>query len=126
MSNRQQFLLVSTATIEKISERLDFNFSTDLLIKFFRPNILISGLKKPNLEYEWKRIRIGAVEFKVVESCVRCKTATINPESGEFHAEILEVLKENEKPPILGIYLQQIKFFENSILSVGDDVEILE
>ena len=37
----------------------------------FRPNLVVEG-GAPFAEDEWKRIRIGGVEFSVAKGCTRC------------------------------------------------------
>ena len=47
----------------------------------FRPNFVVGG-GAPYAEDEWRRIRIGSVEFEEVENCERCELPTVDPASG--------------------------------------------
>ncbi|MEV0387224.1 MOSC N-terminal beta barrel domain-containing protein [Nonomuraea sp. NPDC050643] len=44
----------------------------------FRPNVVIEGTGTPFAEDEWKRLRIGEVEFRVTKGCDRCVLTTID------------------------------------------------
>ncbi|TDC03211.1 MOSC domain-containing protein [Nonomuraea longispora] len=44
----------------------------------FRPNVVIDGVDEPFAEDEWKRLRIGDVDFRVTKRCDRCVLTTID------------------------------------------------
>jgi uncharacterized protein YcbX len=46
----------------------------------FRPNVVVSGTPAW-AEDDWRRIRIGAAEFRAVKGCARCVLTTIDPET---------------------------------------------
>jgi uncharacterized protein YcbX len=45
----------------------------------FRPNVVVDDVPTPFDEDSWKRIRIGAVDFRVVKGCDRCVLPTVDP-----------------------------------------------
>ncbi|MGP4094507.1 MOSC domain-containing protein [Nonomuraea sp. KM90] len=45
----------------------------------FRPNVVVDGVAEPFAEDEWKRLRIGEVEFRVAKGCDRCVLTTVDP-----------------------------------------------
>ncbi len=116
-------LLISEASLA------DLNTRTPLAVGMhrFRPNLVIAGCPA-YAEDNWRRLRIGAVEFAAVKPCARCVLTTINPRTGEKHAQ-------QEPLRTLGSYRRRanrgIDFGQNLIprgtgrLRVGDRIEIL-
>jgi len=93
----------------------------------FRPNLVVEGAV-PYAEDGWKRIRIGALELRVVKGCSRCVMTTLDPQSGA---------RSDDREPLATLqrYRQrdgEVYFGQNLIacgegeLSVGMPVEVLE
>ncbi|MBA1275162.1 MOSC domain-containing protein [Stutzerimonas azotifigens] len=68
------FLLIGQASLDDLSEKV----GRPLPMTRFRPNLVVSGAA-PYAEDQWRRIRIGTVEFRVVKPCSRCIITTIDP-----------------------------------------------
>ena len=81
------FLLISQASLDDLNARLD----RPLPMLRFRPNLVISGCA-PYAEDDWRRIRIGALEFRVAKACSRCVIPTIDYATGERGREPLQTL----------------------------------
>jgi uncharacterized protein YcbX len=92
----------------------------------FRPNLLIDGVE-PHAEDEWKRIRIGDVEFELLGPCVRCVFTTLDFHTGSFDAagEPLRTLAKYRRSPRGVIFSQNLTPRSLGTLRVGDVVEIL-
>jgi len=117
-------LLISEASLE------DLNTRTPMAVgmRRFRPNLVISGCRA-YAEDDWRRLRIGTVEFAAVKPCARCVLTTIDPQTSQKHA-LQEPLRT------LGSYRRRanrgIEFGQNLIprgtgtLRVGDPIEILD
>ncbi len=75
-------LLVSTASLQDLNSRL----TEEVTMARFRPNITIKGCF-PYQEDAWKKIKIGACEFRVAQACKRCVFTTIDPETLEKSPE---------------------------------------
>lgn len=54
----------------------------------FRPNIVVRGSAAYAEDY-WQRIRIGDIDFKVVESCARCSVVNVG-EQGKRSGTVLK------------------------------------
>lgn len=116
-------LLLSASAVDALNARL----SQPVSALHFRPNLLIDGCA-PHAEDDWKRIRIGEIEFDVVKPCTRCVFTTVDPQSGERRSdgEPLQTLKDYRRST------QGITFGQNLIprgigtLRVGDPVRVLK
>jgi hypothetical protein len=75
-------LLIGQASLDDLSARV----GRSLEMLRFRPNLVITG-SAPYAEDEWRRIRIGTLEFRVVKGCSRCIMTTLDPQTGERSAD---------------------------------------
>ena len=71
-------LLIGQASLDDLSQRV----GRPLSMLRFRPNLVVSG-SAAYAEDDWRRIRIGEVEFEVAKGCSRCILTTIDPQTGE-------------------------------------------
>lgn len=115
-------LLISQAALDHLNAKLP----TAIPMLRFRPNLVVTGTLA-HAEDNWKRIRIGRIDFDIVKPCMRCTIPTIDYESGEFDpdGEPLRTLKTYRRTA------QGVSFGQNLIprgvgtLRVGDGVEVL-
>lgn len=116
-------LLISQAALDALNAKL----AQPVPMLRFRPSLVVAGTA-PHAEDEWKRIRIGAIEFDLVKACTRCVFTTVDYERGEFDpaGEPLRTLTTYRRTP------KGVTFGQNLIprgrgrLRVGDAVEVLE
>lgn len=115
-------LLIGQASLDDLQARV----GRPLSMLRFRPNLVVQG-SEPYAEDNWKRIRIGDVEFTVAKPCSRCIITTIDPQTGERGAD-------REPLTTLRSYRQregEIQFGQNLInhtsgeLRVGMPVEVV-
>jgi uncharacterized protein YcbX len=90
----------------------------------FRPNVVVSGAPAW-AEDGWRRLRIGAAEFRAVKGCDRCVLTTIDPETAVKGKEPIATLARHRR------WDGQTWFGMNLVpdsagvtISVGDAVEI--
>ncbi len=115
-------LLIGQGSLDGLNARLPAPIS----MRRFRPNLVVAGAT-PHVEDEWRRVRVGAVSFRVVKPCSRCAITTVDPDRGERDgAEPLQTL---------GTYRRRdgkVYFGQNIIpdgageIRVGDPVEVLD
>ncbi len=125
-------LLTSRASLEALSSAV----GRTLDMRRFRPNLVVEGNPAWS-EDGWRRIRVGAVEFRVIGRCARCIFTTVDPDTAErsvdreplttlererpfpegacFGVNIMPLLEEGEGLPA-----------EDSEIEVGDRVIVLE
>ena len=51
-----------------------------LAIERFRPNLVVDGDLEPFEEDRWRRVQVGAVDFRVVKPVDRCVMTTVDPD----------------------------------------------
>ncbi|CAM2754667.1 MOSC N-terminal beta barrel domain-containing protein [Skermania piniformis] len=92
----------------------------------FRPNLVVDGAPAW-AEDDWRRIRIGAAEFRVVKGCNRCVLTTVDPDTAARGREPLVTLAQHRQ------WDRSVWFASNLIpdnpgvrLTVGDELTVLE
>ncbi len=116
-------LLIGQASLDDLAARV----GRPLEMLRFRPNLVVEG-STPYAEDEWKRIRIGALEFEVAKGCSRCILTTIDPGTGERSAdrEPLTTLKTYRERNGEVYFGQNLLPRGTGELRVGMAVEVLE
>lgn len=115
-------LLISQAALDQLNARL----SAPVSMLNFRPNLVVSGTA-PHAEDDWKRIRIGAVEFDLVKPCTRCVFTTVDPLRGERRndGEPLKTLTGYRRTPEGVTFGQNLIARGEGVIRLGDRVEVL-
>lgn len=116
-------LLIGQASLDDLSARV----GRPLEMLRFRPNLVISG-SEPYAEDQWRRIRIGALEFRLVKGCSRCIMTTLDPQTGERSSDreplaTLKTYREREGEVYFG---QNLLHSGPGELQLGMVVEVLE
>ena len=117
-------LLTSTASLADLNQRCNSTVVMDQM----RPNLVVENTL-PYAEDNWKRIRIGTVDFIITRPCGRCILTTTDPETLERNPdrEPLSVLKKYRKGNDGEAHFgQNLIALNHGIISRGDIVEILE
>lgn len=122
-------LLANTASLDRLNDWIAESGSDEgpLPMARFRPNVVVDGAT-PFAEDDWlgRRLRIGALVFRVAKPCGRCLVTTTDQETGERGREPLRTLARYRN---VG---QQLLFGTNLVpdtvgeISVGDPVEVLD
>ncbi|MEZ0067465.1 uncharacterized protein YcbX [Streptacidiphilus sp. MAP12-20] len=93
----------------------------------FRPNLVVDE-PTPWAETGWRRIRIGEVEFEVVQQCGRCVMTTVDQESGVFTGQqplrTLRKRRRFEQEATFGMHL--VPLAPSGALRLGDPVTVLD
>ncbi len=116
------FLLISQASLDDLNQRMGL----DLPMTRFRPNLVVDGCHA-YAEDDWKRIRIGNMEFRVAKPCSRCVIPTVNPETGEREGnEPLKTLMSYRKQGNNVYFGQNLLHDGEGRLETGMVVDVLE
>ena len=116
-------LLIGQASLDDLSQRI----GRPMEMLRFRPNLVISG-SEPYAEDQWRRIRIGALELRLVKGCSRCIMTTLDPQTGERSSDreplaTLKTYREREGEVYFG---QNLLHSGPGELQLGMAVEVLE
>lgn len=117
-------LLISQASLDDLNQRA----SDHIRMSQFRPNIVVKGTE-PFAEDNWKRIRIGEVEFEITKPCSRCVFTTLDPETGQYNElnEPLRTLANYRKGADGELYFgQNMVALNKGKISLYDPIEVLE
>ena len=115
------FLLISRASLDDLNRRL----AQPIPMLRFRPNLVVEGCE-PFAEDRWRRIRIGALEFRVAKPCSRCIIPAVDYSTGQVGAEPLRTLKTYRKRGNKIYFGQNLIHEAAGRLAVGMPVEVLE
>jgi uncharacterized protein YcbX len=116
-------LLVGQASLDDLSARIG---QPQEMLRF-RPNLVVEGAPA-FAEDNWKRIRIGDIEFSLLKGCTRCILTTIDPATGERSADreplaTLKTYRERDGDVWFG---QNMVNEGTGILEAGMPVTVLE
>jgi uncharacterized protein YcbX len=92
----------------------------------FRPSVVVDGTT-PWEEDGWRRIRIGAAEFRVVKGCDRCVMTMTDPETATRTKEPIATLAKHRRwdgETWFGMNI--IPDTPGAEIAVGDHVDVLE
>jgi len=117
-------MLITEASLNDLNTRLEQPVS----MRRFRPNLVVDG-EAPYAEDNWRRIRIGEVEFEGVKNSSRCIFTTIDPDTGIKNPAIepLRTLSQYRRRPEGGVYFgQNLIPRSGGVVRVGDEIEVLK
>ncbi|CAG8455398.1 13900_t:CDS:2 [Ambispora leptoticha] len=125
------FLLISEESLNDVNNRV----SSPVIMRNFRPNIVVKGCRFPFEEDTWKQFVIGEDDenlFYVASRSTRCIMVTVNPETGKRKSnEVFKVLqsyrrvdKQSKYRPCVGMNLVHKKI--GAKLNVGDKIRIID
>ena len=124
-------LVTSTASLEALNVLIARDHPEDPVkgapvpMGRFRSNFVVEGAEAW-AETGWRRIRVGEVEFEVVQQCGRCVMTTLDPATGERRGpEPLRALGRHRKfGRTLGFGMQLAPVGTGAV-RVGDEVVVL-
>lgn len=90
----------------------------------FRANLVVDGAPA-FAEDDWKRLRVGAVDFRVAAPCGRCVMTTIDPESRAGGKEPIRTLARHRRWDGWAWFGIQLVPETLGEIAVGDTVEVL-
>ncbi len=113
-------LLISEGSLSDLNNRL----ALPVPMSRFRPNLVISGCEA-YAEDQWRKIKIGGVEFDLVKPCSRCIMTTIDESTLKYGKEPLKTLAGYRRNEFGVCFGQNIVHQNTGLLQVGDSVELI-
>lgn len=121
-------LITNSASLRALNKHIEANGGSPVIMKQFRPNIVIDGDEAWN-EDRWKSVKIGDVVFDLVKPCSRCVVTTLDPVTGAKQGKeplrTLRARRLSKDPELDGVL-----FGWNAVpqvlgrIGVGDEVEV--
>jgi hypothetical protein len=118
-------LLTSADSLAELGDWLEEEGEQPVPMTRFRPNVVVAGAP-PWAEDRWRRIRIGAVPFRVVKPCGRCVVTTTDQLTGERGRQPLKMLGKRRRSGRGLVFGQNLIPDAGGVIRVGDPVEILD
>ncbi|KAL3664121.1 hypothetical protein V7S43_011005 [Phytophthora oleae] len=129
-ANQAQYLLVSRQSIAHFNAVLSsVDSAMSISEDAFRANLIVDGCSKSFEEDKWQRLLIGGVAFDVSGPCSRCNVINLDPRTGAFHRQPLQVLSSYRRQRsriLFGQFLTGSNIRESVWLRIGDHVEVEE
>lgn len=116
-------LLIGAASLDLLNTQLARRNEVAVPMKRFRPNVVVTGTR-PHEEDEWREIRIGEVDCKVVKPCARCATTTVDVATGIPGVEPLRTLATYRKQGSKVFFGQNVIHLYPGAIHVGEDVVV--
>jgi uncharacterized protein YcbX len=121
-------LLATSASLAQLNDWIAAGPRADegpLPMARFRPNVVIDG-SLPWAEDGWRRIRIGAAEFRAVKGCDRCVITMTDPDTGARGKEPIATLARYRRwdgETWFGLNL--VPDTPGAVITLGDELELL-
>ena len=117
-------LLTSMGSLGELNRWLTGDGEQPVPMSRFRPSVAVTGAP-PWAEDHWRRIRIGAVGFRVAKPCGRCVVTTIDQSTGARTGQPLKMLGRHRNINRQLVFGQNLIPDNAGLIRIGDPVEIL-
>ncbi|MER7411171.1 MULTISPECIES: MOSC domain-containing protein [Streptomyces] len=122
------FLLTTSASLGGLNSLIaegDQAAEGPLTMNRFRPGLVVDGTR-PWEEDGWRRVRVGAVSFRVAKPCARCVITTTDQQTAVRGREPLRTLGRHRRDGNKLLFGQLLVPEQRGTLRIGDTVEVLE
>lgn len=89
--------LASESSLRQLRDWIGEGAQSALPMDRFRPNLVVTGDVAPFAEDTWRRVRIGAITFRVVKGIDRCAMTLLDPATLVSGAEPIHTLARYRK-----------------------------
>ena len=113
-------LLTTQASLDAFNRELP----SAIGMERFRPNIVVAG-SEPYAEDGWRRLRIGEIEFDVVKPCSRCVIPSIDPQTAQKQAVVVQTLSRLRRRGDAVYFGQNLIQRGTGDIKRGDSVAVL-
>jgi hypothetical protein len=120
-------LIAAEESLAELNRRVVANGGEAVPMSRFRPNLVIAGAE-PFAEDNWLSIYAGTLTIDVVKPCARCKTTTIDQQTGTIpnKREPLHTLSTFRRWGTKTVFAQNAIHRAPGLVAVGDRVTVLE
>lgn len=118
-------LLTNAASLDELGKWLADAGDDPVPMTRFRPSVVVAGAE-PWDEDHWRRVRIGAVTFRVVKPCDRCVVTTIDQATGVRGSQPLKMLGLKRHLDEGLIFGQNLIPDAPGVISLDDTIEVID
>ncbi len=116
-------LLTTTSSLDQLNRWIAEDHEPETIVmRQFRPNVVVDGDVAPFAEDDWRQIRIGDVAYRFAEHCDRCVVTTIDPLTLAHSKEPIRSMARHRKWDGKTWFGIRIIPLSTGTLSVGDEV----
>lgn len=120
-------LLTTTASLEQLNQWIARDHEPEgIVMRQFRPNVVVDGEIEPFVEDGWRAIHIGEVAYRFAEHCDRCVVTTIDPLTLRHSKEPIRTLARHRKWDGKTWFGIRIIPRGSGSVTVGDDVTVTQ
>lgn len=118
-------LLTTTASLAQLNDWIaEDHEPQQMVMRRFRPNVVVDGDIPPFVEDDWRNVRIGEVPYRFAEHCDRCVVTTIDPLTRRHGKEPIRTLAGHRKWDGKTWFGIRVIPLTTGTLSVGDVLTI--
>lgn len=118
-------LLTTTRSLDQLNRWIVAEHDGEpMVMRRFRPNVVVDGDIEPFAEDNWRRLRIGGVRYRFAEECDRCVVTTIDPVTLQHGKEPIRTLARHRKRDGKTWFGIRIVPLTTGALTVGDMVSV--
>lgn len=119
-------LLTTTSSLAQLEAWIAEDHDPQTMVmRRFRPNVVVDGSATPFVEDDWRGIHIGDVPYRFAEHCDRCVVTTIDPVTLAHGKEPIRTLARHRKWAGKTWFGIRIVPLATGKLSVGDEVTVV-
>ncbi|MBV1851208.1 MOSC domain-containing protein [Catellatospora tritici] len=132
LSDAGPLLLATTASLRRLNDWIaegaverGEELPEPLPMARFRPSVVVDGVGEPFVEDDWKRVRIGAAEFRFTEQCDRCALTLIDTRTFTSGREPIRTLARHRQwDGKTWFAVRLVPVGDPAVIRVGDPVSV--
>ena len=118
-------LLTTTSSLAQLDAWIAAEHEPQAMVmRRFRPNVVVGGSDIPFAEDDWRGLHIGGVPYRFAEHCDRCVVTTIDPVTLAHGKEPIRTLARHRKWAGKTWFGIRIVPLATGKMSVGDEVTV--
>jgi len=125
LADTAPLLLTTTSSLAQLNDWIAADHEPhEMVMRRFRPNVVVDGEITPFAEDGWKRVRIGDVSYRFAEHCDRCVVTTIDPTTGKHGKEPIRTMARHRKWGGKTWFGIRIIPLDTGTVTIGDEVAV--
>ncbi len=120
-------LLTHEATLDQLNHELEQVDHPPVLMKRFRPNIVVTSTLPAQSEWQWKTIGNDQIKLSLVKPCSRCQITNIDPDTGfSMSSSVLKTLAQHHRLNNKATFGINATVIETGKIALGDQLQMMK